>query len=163
MKSAQECGEPDFTAVSAEIIERWGFDTRLTGELARELTPERGHTVDHVNCPACQAYDTFVKSDLHGMAGQKFLDAARVWLNAQRKSDKLKPRSLETLGENLRALNKFFKDIRMSSINPGMLKAYQQARLLKHLANRLARKPKLPRRRPPAHPLHQNRPPHPCV
>jgi len=76
-----------------------------------------------------QAYDKFVKSDLHGMAGQKFLDAARVWISAQRKSDKLRPRTLETVAENLRALNKFFKDIRMSSINPGMLKAYQQARL----------------------------------
>ena len=39
----------------------------------------------------------------------------------------------------------------------------RRRRILKHLANRLARKPKLPRRRPPAHPLHQNRPPHPCV
>jgi hypothetical protein len=33
------------------------------------------------------------------------------------------------VGEYLRALNKFFKDIRMTSINPGMLKTYQQARL----------------------------------
>ena len=33
-------------------------------------------------------------------------------------------------------------------------------RILQHLANRLARQPKLPRRRPPAHPLHQHRPPH---
>jgi hypothetical protein len=63
------------------------------------------------------------------MAGQKFLDAARFWISAQRKSDKLRPRTLETVAEYLRALNKFFKDIRMSSINPGMLKAYQQARL----------------------------------
>ena|ERR1039458_597009 len=129
MRTAEDSGVPEFTAVSAEIVERWGFDTRLTGDLARDLTPQRGHTIDHINCPSCQAYDKFVKSDLHGMAGQKFLDAARVWISAQRKSDKLRPRTPETVAEYLRALNKFFKDIRMSPINPGMLKAYQQARL----------------------------------
>jgi hypothetical protein len=132
MKAAEDGGVPEFTAVtavSAEIVERWGFNTRLTGELARDLTPQRGHAIDHINCPSSQAYDRFVKSDLHGMAGHRFLDAARVWISAQRKSDELRPRTLETVGEYLRALNKFFKDIRMSSINPGMLKTYQQARL----------------------------------
>jgi len=118
----------EFSSVAVEIIERWGLDTRLTGELARDLTAQRGHTIDHIDCPSCQAYDRFVKSDLLGMAGQTFEDAARVWSSAQRKSDKLRPRTLESLADYLRSLNKFFKSIRMCSINPGMLKAYQEAR-----------------------------------
>ena len=105
MKAPEDSRVPEFTAVSAETVERWGFDTRLTGDLTRDLTPQRGHTIDHINCPSCQAYDRFVKSDLHGMAGQKFLDAARVRISAQVKSDKLRLRTRETGAENLRALN----------------------------------------------------------
>jgi integrase len=119
----------ELTSVAVEIIERWGPETRLTGDLARDLTAQRGHTIDHINCPSRQTYDRFVKSDLHGMAGQKFLDAARVWEKAQWKSDKFRIRTLESLADYLNSLNKFFKNIRMRSINPGMLKAYQQARL----------------------------------
>ena len=119
----------EFSSVAVEIIDRWGLDTRLTGELARELNPaQRGHTIDHIDCPACQAYDRFVKSDLLGMAGQRFEDAARVWESAQWKSDKFKPRTLESLADYLNSLNKFFKNVRMNSIKPGMLKAYQEAR-----------------------------------
>jgi integrase len=129
MKTAEAGGSHDFTSIAIEIGQRWGADSRLSGDLARDLTPQRTHTVDHINCPSCEAYDRFVKSDLLGMAGQRFVEAARVWSSAQWKSGKLRPRTLESLGEYLRALNKFFRDIRMSSINPGMLKAYQQARL----------------------------------
>lgn len=53
MKTAEDGGVSEFIEVSAEIIGRWGFDTRLTGELARDLTPQRGHTIDHINCPSC--------------------------------------------------------------------------------------------------------------
>lgn len=128
MTSALSSELHEFTTVAAEIVERWGLDTRLTGELARDLTAQRGHTIDHIDCPSCQAYDAFVKSDLLGMAGQRFEDAARVWKSAQLKSDKFKPRTLESLFDYLNSLNKFFKNIRMNSINPGMMKAYQEAR-----------------------------------
>jgi len=128
MTSAYYGDVHEFTTVAAEIVERWGLGTRLTGELARDLTAQRSHTIDHINCPSCQAYDTFVKSDLLGMAGQRFEDAASVWKSAQTKSDKFKPRTLESLSDYLNSLNKFFKSIRMNSINPGMLKAYQEAR-----------------------------------
>lgn len=70
MTSAPDGAVHEMSSVAVEIIERWGLDTRLTGELARELNPERGHTTDHIDCPVCRAYDEFVKSDLLGMAGQ---------------------------------------------------------------------------------------------
>ncbi|HUA98254.1 MAG TPA: hypothetical protein VMA34_08005, partial [Terracidiphilus sp.] len=60
MTSAQPADPHEFTSVACEIIERWGFDTRLPGELARDLTAQRGHTIDHIDCPSCQAYDRFV-------------------------------------------------------------------------------------------------------
>jgi hypothetical protein len=34
MKTAEDGGVSEFTSIAIEICERWGFDTRLTGELA---------------------------------------------------------------------------------------------------------------------------------
>ncbi len=102
----------EISSVAVEIIERWGFDTRLTGELARELNPRSAgiRSITSTAHPARHTTD-FVKSDLLGMAGQRFEDAARVWESAQWKSDKLRPRTLESLADYLNSLNKFFKNV----------------------------------------------------
>jgi integrase len=118
-----------FDGVAAEICDRWGFDNSLTAVLARDLLIEdRGHTIDHVDCPACRAYDELMKADLLGMAGQTFPEAANVWQRARLKSNTLRHRTHESVAEYMVALSKFYKNIRMSLINPGMLKAYQVAR-----------------------------------
>ena len=39
----------------------------------------------------------------------------------------------------------------------------RRRRILQHLAHHFESKTEIQRRRPPAHPLHQHRPPHPCV
>jgi len=105
--------------------------TQLGAELVRSLCEFEGgksHTIDHVNCPACQAFDELMKADLLGMAGQTFPEAAKVWQRVRRNSNALRERTHESVDEYISSLSKFFKNIQMRSINPGMLKAYQLAR-----------------------------------
>jgi hypothetical protein len=92
------------------------------------------HTVGHIDCPACQAFDELVKADLLGMANQTFEDAAVVWQGVRRNSNALRERTHEAVDEYVVALTKFFEGIVMRSVNPGMLKAYQTARKTNSLA-----------------------------
>jgi hypothetical protein len=64
-----------------------------------------------------------MKADLLGMAGQTFPEAAEVWQRVRRNFNGLRERTHESVDECVTALSKFFKNIRMGSINPGMLKA----------------------------------------
>ena len=117
-------------SVGRDISQRWGR-TDLAEHLWGGLFPKyRGmpHTLDHVDCPACHQFDKLMKLDLLGMAGQTFPEAAKVWQLVRRHSNSLRERTHESVDEYIAALTKFFKNIRMSSINPGMLKAYQMAR-----------------------------------
>lgn len=117
--------------VSDEVSERWGSRNTLAHDLLRGLCGYEGgkaHTIDHVDCPACQQFDELMKADLLGMAGQTFPDAAKVWQRVRRNSNSLRERTHESVDEYITALSKFFKNICMRSINPGMLKAYQVAR-----------------------------------
>lgn len=124
----------EFVRVSAtcgEITERWGLKNPLTQELLRGLFQNEGgkpHTIDHVDCPACQQLDELMKADLLGMAGQTFPEAAKVWQRVRRNSNTLRERTHESVAEHIAALSRFFRNVRISSINPGMLKAYQVAR-----------------------------------
>ena len=94
------------------------------------VPPDNGpsHTVGHIDCPACLAYDELVKADLLGMADQTFDEAAVVWQRVRRNSNALRERTHEAVDEYVVALTKFFKGIVMCTVNPGMLRAYQAAR-----------------------------------
>jgi integrase len=116
-------------SVAGEIDDRWGSNPlgRAPQESLFEVNGAKPHTIDHVECPACQAFDEKLKANLRGMADQTFPEAAQVWQGLRRNSNTLRPRTHESVDEYITALSKFFKNIRMSSINPGMLKAYQEA------------------------------------
>ena len=116
-----------------EIRDRWGgnflaleYDMLLESAFKETGAPQ--HTIDHVDCPACQFIDKRMNSDLRGMARQTFSEAAKVWQGARRNSNILRYRTHESTEEYIAALDKFFSNIQMRSINPGMLKAYQLAR-----------------------------------
>ncbi|MGA9671149.1 MAG: tyrosine-type recombinase/integrase [Terracidiphilus sp.] len=118
-------------SVFRDINERWGKDNPFVQEIYRGVFEKKGskpHTIDHVDCPACQAVDKIVRADLLGMAGQSFSEAAKVWQHVRRNSNSLRERTHESTDEYIAALSKFFGKIVMRSINPGMLKAYQAAR-----------------------------------
>ncbi len=93
-----------------------------------KINTDQPHTADHINCPACQAFDELMKADLLGMANQTFPEAAKVWQRVRRNSNALRDRTHEAVDEYIVALTKFFKGVVMRSINPGMLRAYQVAR-----------------------------------
>ena len=111
--------------------------THLCSEFAASVVPvENGpsHTVGHIDCPACQAFDELVKADLLGMANQIFEDAAVVWQRVRKNSNALRERTHEAVDEYVVALKTFLEGIVMRSVNPGMLKAYQTARKTNSLA-----------------------------
>jgi len=65
--------------VAEEVSGRWGRRNTLVHDLLRGLCEFEGggpHTIDHVDCPACQQFDELMKADLPGMAGQTFPEAA---------------------------------------------------------------------------------------
>jgi hypothetical protein len=98
MRSLDSDDNLKFSTVAAEICDRWGFDNSLTSELARDLIKEeRGHTIDHIDCPSCRAYDELMKADLLGMAGQTFAEATQVWQRARLKSNVLRYRTHESV------------------------------------------------------------------
>lgn len=110
---------------------------RLRSDIAGTIiTLENGpsHTIGHVDCPACQAFDEMVKADLLGMANQTFEEAATVWQRVRRNSNALRERTHEAVDEYVVALKKFFEGIVMRSMKPGMLRAYQTARKSNSLA-----------------------------
>ena len=124
----------------------------LSSDLAGRIVPiENGpsHTVGHIDCPACQAFDELVKADLLGMANQRFAEAAVVWQRVRRNSNALRERTHEAVDEYVVALVKFFKGIVMRSVSPGMLRAYQAARKTNSLA--VAGKMHRPWQRPASH------------
>ncbi len=103
-------------------------------DILREAGSTPSHTANHINCPACGAFDEMVKADLLGMANQTFPDAAVVWQCVRKNSNALRARTHEGVDEYIVALTKFFDGIVMRSINPGMLRAYQVARKANALA-----------------------------
>jgi integrase len=116
-----------------EIRKRWGLDFLAQDyhtliESAFGSDGAKQHMVDHIDCPACKAFDELMKADLLGMAGQTFPEAAKVWQPVRKNSKSLRKRTHEVVDEYVRALSKFFANIQMRSINPGMLMAYQLAR-----------------------------------
>ena len=117
--------------VLQDIRQKWGLDFLALdyGDLPESINDDRKHhTRDHIDCPACKAFDEIVKADLLGMSGQTFPKAAEVWQRVRRNSNALRERTHETIDDYIRALTKFFKKTTMASISPGMLKAYQLAR-----------------------------------
>jgi len=84
------------------------------------------HTIDHINCPACQAADAALRGGNLHLAKKCFRDAARYWMQLRRQSVSLKPRAHEATQTYL---NVFFGDLRLCDITPGQIRAYQIARM----------------------------------
>lgn len=121
----------NFTSIAGEIEDRWGRRNPLVENLQRGLFEIEGgkpHTIDHINCPACRAFDKLLAANLLSMADKTFPQAAKVWQRLRRNSNSLRKRTHESVDEYVTALSKFFKTIKMRAINPGTLLAYQMAR-----------------------------------
>lgn len=88
---------------------------------------ESGHTTNHLNCPACTGATVLLLSLDKGFSRLPFQRAAELWQEL-RKRGHLKDRTHIDNDLYVRALNKFFGELRLCDIKPGHLKAYQDAR-----------------------------------
>lgn len=89
---------------------------------------ELQHTINHIDCPACQAADAALRGvDAH-FAKMPFARAAKYWIQYRMQSPSLKPRTHESTQTYLHALTKFFGNLRICDITPGHLRGYQLAR-----------------------------------
>jgi integrase len=91
------------------------------------------HTLDHLDCPACQAANLALCAEDDGFAEMRFRDAAERWIWLRRQDPGLKPRTLEFVRTALNAMNRFFGSLRLCDITPGHLRGYQIARVKNQL------------------------------
>ena len=103
-------------------------DAQRAAYLVSQLNHTLQHTVDHVDCPACQAADELLKIDPIEMRAMAFADAAVLWVRRRGHDPNFRPRGLESVQSSEASLEKFFGRVKMSSITAGMLQSYQQAR-----------------------------------
>jgi integrase len=103
-------------------------DAERTVHTVSQIDHTLEHTIDHVDCPACQAADDLLKIDPIEMRAMAFADAARAWKGHRSNDPNLRVRTHEADKSNLASLEKFFGRVPMSSITAGMLQSYQKAR-----------------------------------
>lgn len=87
------------------------------------------HTLDHADCPACQAANNALQVNSADMRGMLFSQASILWMLLRRQSDSLHPRTHDTTQGYLDALAKFFGNLRLRDIIPGHIRGYQISRL----------------------------------
>jgi integrase len=103
-------------------------DARRSAELVSQIHHTLEHTIDHLECPACQAADKLLKLDPMEMRAMAFADAALAWKGHRNNDPKLRVRTHEADKSSLASLQKFFGRVLMSSITAGMLQSYQNSR-----------------------------------
>jgi integrase len=94
-----------------------------------DLDLTRQHSLDHIDCPACQAANEALQVNSADLAGMLFSEASGLWMRLRAQSDHLRPRTHETTQGYLDALSKFFGRLRLRDITPGHIRGYQIARL----------------------------------
>jgi len=103
-------------------------DAQYSADLVVQPHNALEHSIDHVDCPACQAADQLLKIDPIEMRSMAFSDAALTWKGHRSNDPNLRARTHEADKSNLASLEKFFGRVPMSSITAGMLQSYQKAR-----------------------------------
>lgn len=103
-------------------------DAQRSAELMSQLNNTLQHTIDHVDCPACQAVDELLKIDPMEMRAMAFADAAVTWKAHRSNDPKLRLRTHEADKYCMASLEKFFGRVTMASISAGMVRSYQKAR-----------------------------------
>ena len=89
-------------------------------------TPPNRHTANHKDCPPCEAAKTFALRKL-SMSALGLVEAGELWLSGKHWKRR-KPKTIECNEGYLKALTRFFGDIRLKEIHAGSLLAYQMER-----------------------------------
>jgi integrase len=98
-------------------------------QAARGLIDSLEHTVNHIDCPACNAADEVFRTSPNDVAAMAFADAGDFWLKKRKRDPNLKPRALESISGSVNALKKYFDHVLMMNITAGMIAGYQEARM----------------------------------
>ena len=99
-------------------------------DIGVELQYAQQHTIDHVNCPACEAADYALRGVEKDLAKMTFREASSHWIALRKMDEVLKSRTHEADKTYINALMKFFANIRLCDITPGHVRAYQSARTM---------------------------------
>lgn len=103
-------------------------DGQRSADIVAKTQHTLEHTIDHVDCPACQAADKLLRIDPIEMRAMAFADALLSWKGHRSNDPNLRVRTHEADKSNLASLEKFFGRVPMSAITAGMLQSYQNAR-----------------------------------
>lgn len=85
------------------------------------------HTLDHVDCPACEA-DRLALARSSQLRVLKFRDAALVCLDNELRLKSIKPRTHKDHCDFVRRLNGFFAEIPLEKVHEGHVLNYQKLR-----------------------------------
>lgn len=86
------------------------------------------HTSDHLNCPACKAFNAALQVTRKNIAGLTFAEARLYWTARRIQAIRLKADTHQRDEAYMEALGHLFNAIRLRDITPGHLRAYQLAR-----------------------------------
>jgi integrase len=86
------------------------------------------HTSDHLNCPACKAFDAVLQVSRKNIAGLTFAEARNYWTLRRVQNTGVKAGTHERDDAYMEALSRFFGTMRLRDISPGHLRSYQMAR-----------------------------------
>ncbi len=97
-------------------------------DIERITIPHQQHTLDHQDCPACEATrDATLGHDPDLLLSLKFSSAAENWLSTRKPY--LKERTFYMYGHHIATLAKFFGELAVQKIHLGHLRQYQLARM----------------------------------
>lgn len=100
-------------------------DTPIVRQRTISVVSDAPHTTGHIDCSACAAHLNKMISPSE-LACLQFREAAPVWLFSRK--GQVGPRTLTDYGNWIRILGRFFGELPLNRIHPGMLEAYQQER-----------------------------------
>ena len=92
------------------------------------LIDDLPHTPNHLNCPACNAFNAALQVQRKNIASLTFGEARLYWSARRLQVNSLKGGTHERDDAYLDALEHFFVGLRLREITPGHLRAYQIAR-----------------------------------
>ena len=99
-----------------------------TSSPARVLSiDELSHTTNHLNCPACKAFDAALQVERKNISSLTFQEARLYWAARRLQATGLKDGTHDRDDAYMEALGRFFT-MRLRDISPGHLRAYQIAR-----------------------------------
>ena len=109
------------------LAQRFGYSQRQRKSEEAQSHSGLAHTLGHIDCPACFGANMQLIALDSDFSRLPFSRASEGWIDL-RKSGHFKPGTIDTDGQFVRALNRFFGALRLCDITAGHIRSYQLAR-----------------------------------